>query len=59
MCGRFALATPLHELASAIETEPLSDLTPFKPSWNVAPQTDVPVATQVSVESHQEVPRHF
>ena len=59
MCGRFALATPLHELASEMETEPLSDLTPFKPSWNVAPQTDVPVATQVGVESHQEVPRHF
>ena len=59
MCGRFALATPLHDVAAEIEAEPLSDLTQFKPSWNVAPQTYVPVATQVGVEALDEVPRHF
>ena len=46
MCGRFALATPVHELASELEAEPLSDLTPFKPSWNIAPQAHVPVVTR-------------
>ena len=45
MCGRFALATPVNELAAEMDTEPLSDLTPFKPSWNVAPQRFIPVAT--------------
>ena len=59
MCGRFALATPLSDLALSMEAEALSDLTPFKPSWNVSPQTDVPVATQVGAECHDEVPRHF
>lgn len=59
MCGRFALATPLHDIAQGIEAEPLSDLTPFKPSWNVAPQTYVPVATQVGVDDFDEAPRHF
>lgn len=59
MCGRFALATPLHDIAEGIEAEPLSDLTPFKPSWNVAPQTYVPVATQVGVDDFDEAPRHF
>ena len=58
MCGRFALATPVHELAAALEAEPLSDLTPFKPSWNVAPQMHVPVVTQVGIEGQDDVPRH-
>jgi len=59
MGGRFALATPIHDTAEGIEAEPLSDLTPFKPSWNVAPQTYVPVATQVGVDDFDEAPRHF
>lgn len=59
MCGRFALGTPVHDLASEISAEPLSDLTPFKPSWNVAPQSLIPVATQVDVNGHPNVQRHF
>ncbi|MGB2393482.1 MAG: SOS response-associated peptidase family protein, partial [Poseidonia sp.] len=59
MCGRFALATPVHELARELEAEPLSDLTPFNPSWNVAPQTHVPVATDVGVDGQQDVPKHL
>lgn len=59
MCGRFALATPVHELASELEAEALSDLTPFKPSWNIAPQTHVPVVTQVGIEGQDDVPKHL
>ena len=59
MCGRFSLFTPVHEVAAATETEPLSDLTPFKPSWNIAPQSLVPVATQTGVHGENDVPRHF
>jgi len=59
MCGRFSLFTPIHEVAAQTEAEPLSDLTPFEPSWNVAPQTLVPVATQTGVHGEKKVPRHF
>ncbi len=59
MCGRFALATPVNELAAEMDTEPLSDLTPFKPSWNVAPQRFIPVATEVGVQGEEQVKRHF
>ena len=59
MCGRFALATPVNELAAEMDTEPLSDLTPFKPSWNVAPQRFIPVATEVGVQGEEQVKRQF
>lgn len=59
VCGRFALSTPLQELAKRVEAEPLSDLTPFEPSWNVAPQTFIPVATETGVHGETSVPRHF
>ena len=59
MCGRFAIATPIHELADTMGCEPLSDLTPFEASWNVAPQTLVPVGTEVGVHGEINVPRHF
>ena len=59
MCGRFAIATPIHELADIMGCEPLSDLTPFEASWNVAPQTSVPVGTEVGVHGEINVPRHF
>ena len=56
MCGRFALATPVTELAAEMDTEPLSDLTPFKPSWNVAPQRFIPVATEAVSYTHLTLP---
>ena len=59
MCGRFALSTPIDQLASEMGTEPLSDLTPFEPSWNVAPQTFIPVATDIGRDGTQSVPRQF
>ena len=59
MCGRFSLFTPVHETALETQTEPLSDLTPFEPSWNVAPQSLIPVATQTGVNGEENVPRHF
>ena len=59
MCGRFSLFTPVDEVATQTATEPLSELTPFEPSWNVAPQTLVPVATQTGVHGENSVPRHF
>ena len=46
MCGRFALGTPIEEVANAIQSEPLSPLTPFSPSWNIAPTHRVPVVTE-------------
>ena len=59
MCGRFALGTPVQELATNIDAETLSDLTPFKPSWNVAPKAYIPVATQVDSNGQSDVQRHF
>ena len=59
MCGRFSLFTPVHETALQTQSEPLSDLTPFEPSWNVAPQSLIPVATQTGVNGEEHVPRHF
>lgn len=59
MCGRFAITTPMHELAKMTDSEPLSDLTPFEPSWNVAPQTFIPVSTEIGVHGETDVPRHF
>ena len=59
MCGRFALATPLDDIAAQFASEPLSDLTPFEPSWNVAPTTMVPVMTQHGVHGEGQVPRHL
>ena len=59
MCGRFALSTPIDQVASEIEAEPLSDLTPFEPSWNVAPQSLIPVATEIGRNGTQQVARQF
>ena len=59
MCGRFALSTPMKDVAKFATAEPLSDLTPLEPSWNVAPQSFVPVATQTGVHGEANVPRHF
>jgi len=59
MCGRFALATPLEDIAAQFASEPLSDLTPFTPSWNITPTTMVPVMTQHGVHGESQVPRHF
>ena len=58
MCGRFALATPMSELVKVLESEPLSDLTPVEPSWNIAPQTLIPVVTETGVHGEKNVPRH-
>ena len=59
MCGRFALSTPIDQVAFEIEAEPLSDLTPFEPSWNIAPQSLIPVATEVGRNGTQQVARQF
>ena len=59
MCGRFALGTPVQELATNIDAETLSDLTPFKPSWNIAPKAYIPVATRVDSNGQSDVQRHF
>ena len=59
VCGRFAISTPVHELAKMTASQPLSDLTPFEPSWNVAPPTFIPVGTEVGVQGEMDVPRHF
>lgn len=59
MCGRFALATNNFELAQAIQAEPLSELTPFEPTWNVAPTHWVPVVTQNGIAQRSTAPRHF
>lgn len=59
MCGRFALATNPIELAQAIQAEPLSELTPFAPTWNVAPTHWVPVVTQNGIKQRSKAPRHF
>lgn len=59
MCGRFALGTPIEELAVKIQTEPLSPLTPFTPSWNIAPTHWVPVVTENGIERRSTAPRHM
>lgn len=59
MCGRFSLARPIDEVAQLFESEPLSDLTPFAPSWNVAPQTFVPVITETGISDEPDTPRHM
>ncbi len=59
MCGRFALSTSMNEVALRMESEPLSDMTPFKPSWNIAPQHLIPVATEIGVDGTSKVGRHF
>jgi putative SOS response-associated peptidase YedK len=59
MCGRFTLATPIDDVAIMFDAEPLSDLTPFQPSWNIAPQAHVPVITQHGVNGEDGVPRHL
>ena len=59
MCGRFALATPIENVAALFDSEPLSDATPFSPSWNVAPTSSVPVMTQCGVEGDTHVSRHL
>ena len=59
MCGRFALSRPLQEVSESLDCEPLSDLTPFEPSWNVAPQAWVPIVTQTDVSQNHPAPRHM
>ncbi len=59
MCGRFALSTPIGRVASMMDCEPLSDVTPFEPSWNIAPQNFIPVATEIGVDGAEHVGRHF
>jgi putative SOS response-associated peptidase YedK len=59
MCGRFALGTPIEELANAIQSEPLSPLTPFTPSWNIAPTHWVPVVTENGIQRSSSAPRHM
>jgi len=59
VCGRFALARPIPEIAHEILCEPLPDYTPFEPSWNVSPQQWVPVITETGVHNESEVPRHM
>tara|TARA_B100001564_G_C20583344_1_gene644251 strand:- start:355 stop:1026 length:672 start_codon:yes stop_codon:yes gene_type:complete len=59
MCGRFALGTPIEELANVIQSEPLSPLTPFTPSWNIAPTHWVPVVTENGIERRSSAPRHM
>lgn len=59
MCGRFALSTPMHDVARMAEAEPLSDITPFTPSWNVTPQSLIPVGTETGVHGEPDAPRHF
>ena len=59
MCGRFALSTPMSEVALRMYSEPLSEMTPFKPSWNIAPQHFIPVATEIGVDGVSQVGRHF
>ena len=49
----------MEQVASEMEAEPLSDLTPFEPSWNVAPQSFIPVATEIGRNGTQEVARQF
>ena len=59
MCGRFALGTPIEEVANAIQSEPLSPLTPFTPSWNIAPTHWVPVVTENGIDRRSTAPRHM
>jgi putative SOS response-associated peptidase YedK len=59
VCGRFALGRPIEEIAKEILCEPLSEFTPFAPSWNISPQEWVPVITQTGVHNEQNVPRHM
>ncbi|MDG1537285.1 MAG: SOS response-associated peptidase [Candidatus Poseidoniaceae archaeon] len=59
MCGRFALGTPIDEIAASIQSEPLSPLTPFTPSWNVAPTQWVPVITENGLQQRSKAPRHM
>ena len=59
MCGRFALFTPMKKLAIVAAAEPLSELTPFAPSWNGCTQQHVPVATEDGVDGEQNVLRHI
>ena len=59
MCGRFSLARPIDEVAELFGSEPLSDLTPFQPSWNVAPQAFVPIITETGLHDESDVPRHM
>jgi putative SOS response-associated peptidase YedK len=59
MCGRFALSNSLSELAERIGSEPLSELTPFTPSWNIAPTMWVPVVTENGLTQRSSAPRHM
>lgn len=59
MCGRFSLSTPLTDIAAMVESEPLSDVTPFEPSWNIGPRRWVPVISQTGPDSEPNVPRHL
>ena len=59
MCGRFSLTRPMVDISLGLESEPLSELTPFEPSWNVAPQQWVPVITSTGVHGESNVPRHM
>lgn len=59
MCGRFSLGMPIDDIAELFDSEPLSDLTPFSPTWNVAPQTLVPVMTETGIHGETPVPRHL
>ena len=59
MCGRFALGTPIEEVANTIQSEPLSPLTPFTPSWNIAPTHWVPVVTENGIDRRSTAPRHM
>ena len=59
MCGRFSLATPIDDIAADYDSEPLSDLTPFSPSWNITPQSLIPIMTEHGVDGEAQVPRHI
>jgi putative SOS response-associated peptidase YedK len=59
MCGRFSLATPMDQVAAMFGCEPLSDTTPFSPSWNVAPTALVPVMTQAKKDEEAQAPLAF
>ena len=58
MCGRFALASNITEIAESIDCQPLPELTPFEPSWNVAPSRWAPVISETGIDS-EPVVRHM